>query len=105
MCVIAGCVFLFLPGASSNEWLRTGDTYTHIKNVFLCVYGVADQAFLPGTSGNKWLRTGDMGFLDARGALWLHGRAKDMVKPGGENVHAAEVSHFNLDNLESQAGA
>lgn len=38
-----------------------------------------------------WMRTGDVGFVDARGALWLRGRAKDMVKSGGENVFAAEV--------------
>ena len=42
---------------------------------------------LPG----GWLRTGDLGWLDVEGQLWLVGRAKDMVKSGGENVSAAEV--------------
>jgi acyl-CoA synthetase (AMP-forming)/AMP-acid ligase II len=45
------------------------------------------QAVLPC----GWLRTGDLGWLDAAGRLWLLGRAKDMVKSGGENVHAREV--------------
>jgi acyl-activating enzyme 14 len=45
------------------------------------------QALLPG----GWLRTGDLGALDSAGRLWLVGRAKDTVKSGGENVHAAEV--------------
>jgi acyl-activating enzyme 14 len=39
-----------------------------------------------------WLHTGDMGYFDSQGQLWLRGRAKDMVKSGGENVYAAEVS-------------
>jgi acyl-activating enzyme 14 len=38
-----------------------------------------------------WLHTGDLGYLDPSGCLWLAGRAKDMVKTGGENVLAAEV--------------
>jgi len=50
------------------------------------------QATFRDEEGAAWLRTGDVGLLDAAGALWLHGRAKDMVKTGGENVHAAEVS-------------
>ncbi len=37
------------------------------------------------------LRTGDLGLMDPGGQLWLLGRAKDMVKSGGENVYAAEV--------------
>ena len=38
-----------------------------------------------------WLRTGDLGRLDACGRLWLLGRGMDMIKSGGENVHASEV--------------
>ncbi|KAL4436917.1 hypothetical protein ABPG75_004056 [Micractinium tetrahymenae] len=43
-------------------------------------------AQLPG----GWLRTGDLGCL-RQSQLWLLGRAKDMIKSGGENVHAWEV--------------
>lgn len=39
----------------------------------------------------RWLHTGDLGSLDANGHLVFHGRLKDMLKVGGENVSAAEV--------------
>ena len=41
-----------------------------------------------------WLRTGDLGSLSADGYLRYHGRIKDMVKSGGENVSALEVEIF-----------
>lgn len=50
-----------------------------------------DAALAPG----GWLRTGDLGALDADGRLRFHGRAKDVLKVGGENVSALEVeSHL-----------
>lgn len=38
-----------------------------------------------------WLSTGDLGRLDADGRLQFTGRAKDLVRVGGENVSPAEV--------------
>lgn len=38
-----------------------------------------------------WYHTGDIGSLDEQGHLMFHGRFKDMLKVGGENVAAAEV--------------
>jgi acyl-CoA synthetase (AMP-forming)/AMP-acid ligase II len=41
-----------------------------------------------------WLRTGDLGSLSSEGYLRFHGRIKDVVKSGGENVSALEVEIF-----------
>jgi acyl-CoA synthetase (AMP-forming)/AMP-acid ligase II len=42
---------------------------------------------------NGWHHTGDLGAFDAEGYLWYKGRspAKELIKPGGENVYPAEV--------------
>jgi acyl-CoA synthetase (AMP-forming)/AMP-acid ligase II len=50
----------------------------------------ADTAF---TFRNGWPHTGDQGAFDAEGILWYKGRspAKELIKPGGENVYPAEV--------------
>lgn len=38
-----------------------------------------------------WLSTGDLGRVDAEGFLYFTSRKKDILKPKGENVSAAEV--------------
>lgn len=38
-----------------------------------------------------WCRTGDIGRVDREGLLSITGRAKDMIKSGGENIYPIEI--------------
>ena len=48
------------------------------------------EAIEPG----GWFHTGDIGSVDADGRIAYHGRTKDMLKVGGENVAALEIESY-----------
>lgn len=49
-------------------------------------------------SADGWLSTGDLGALDATGRLLFIGRAKEIVRVGGENVSPADVENVLHQN-------
>ncbi|CAM9164204.1 unnamed protein product [Discosporangium mesarthrocarpum] len=54
---------------------------------------LTEAAFQPG----GWFRTGDLGWLEeGTGCLHFVGRQKNVIKTGGENVHASEVENVLL---------
>jgi crotonobetaine/carnitine-CoA ligase len=43
-----------------------------------------------------WFHTGDMASMDAEGGLYFHGRTRDTLRRGGENISAPEVEAIAL---------
>jgi acyl-CoA synthetase (AMP-forming)/AMP-acid ligase II len=81
-----------LPAGQTGEIVVRGPLV--FKGYWNCE---ADNTF---TFRNGWHHTGDMGRFDEDGYLWYAGRspAKELIKPGGENVYPAEVERAILEH-------
>ncbi len=70
---------------------ETGELCFHRTNV------ISDYWRQPGklqeNVRGEWFRTGDLAHTDEDGYLYVHGREKDVIIVGGENVLAPEVEH------------
>lgn len=49
-------------------------------------------------NGQRWFLTGDIGLIDSEGYLFLKGRAKELIKKGGEQVSPYEVESALIDH-------
>ncbi len=76
----------------------TGEIVVRGPMVFLGYWKLAEDSRQTARGG--WHHTGDMGRFDADGYLWYTGRspAKELIKPGGENVYPAEVEKVILEH-------
>jgi fatty-acyl-CoA synthase/long-chain acyl-CoA synthetase len=67
-----------------------GEVLVRGYSVFEGYYRDAEKTAQALDAGG-WFHTGDIGSLDETRTIMFHGRIKDMLKVGGENVAAAEV--------------
>jgi len=75
------------PGATGEICVRGGAVFAgYFENP-----AANAKAFAGG-----WFHTGDLGHLDARGFLYVTGRASDMYISGGSNVYPREVEEAIL---------
>ncbi len=76
-----------LPAGERGEMLIAG------YSVFSGYYK-DPQATAAAFTRDGWFRTGDICSMDERGRVSYHGRLKDTLKVGGENVSALEIESF-----------
>ncbi len=70
-------------GEKGEAWIRGYSTFTK--------YYKAPEKTAEALDADGWFHSGDLISIDADGALMFHGRLRDMLKVGGENVAAAEI--------------
>jgi fatty-acyl-CoA synthase len=59
----------------------------------------------PATDAEGWFATGDLARIDAEGNLIITGRAKDLIKSGGEWINPAEIEALINANPEVSLAA
>ena len=77
---------LRLPRGEVGEIVVSGD---HVVSGYLHGAGDAETKF--DVDGRRWHRTGDLGYLDARGRLWLMGRAAASITDTRGTLHPFAV--------------
>ncbi|KAG2413222.1 hypothetical protein HFD88_002411 [Aspergillus terreus] len=73
-----------LPVGESGELHYSGDS-------LISSYLNADGEEFYEANGKTWFRTGDRVFADEDGQIFFHGRYKDLIIRGGENISPAKI--------------
>jgi acyl-CoA synthetase (AMP-forming)/AMP-acid ligase II len=79
-----------LPPAGVEVELRDGEICVRSDMLF-DGYFANDEATRAALTDDGWYRTGDLGALDGEGYLSVVGRARDVIRSGGETVAPVEV--------------
>ncbi len=64
----------------------------------LTMDGYLGGAAAAAPRSDGWLHTGDLCSMDDRGVIRIHGRSRDVIIRGGENIYPAEVEAVILDH-------
>ena len=91
---------LTLPPGEGGEIVVSG---THVLTGYL--NGIGDEESKFRVDGAGWHRTGDAGYVDARGRLWLLGRAGAVIRDERGTIHpfAVECAATQLPWIERSA--
>ncbi len=71
------------PGERGEAWIRGYSTFTE--------YYKSPEKTAEALDDEGWFHSGDLISIDPDGQLMFHGRLRDMLKVGGENVAAVEI--------------
>ncbi|KTE41102.1 MULTISPECIES: AMP-binding protein [unclassified Sphingopyxis] len=68
---------------------RGGEGHLYVRGASVVDRYFGEEA--PATDAEGWFPTGDLARIDAKGNLIVTGRAKDLIKSGGEWINPAEI--------------
>ena len=71
------------PGEKGEAWIRGYSTFTE--------YYKSPDKTAEALDPEGWFHSGDLISIDEDGQVMFHGRLRDMLKVGGENVAAVEI--------------
>jgi fatty-acyl-CoA synthase len=78
-------------GGTTAGFGERGELWMRSPLVMDRYVGVAPEVALETLGADGWLRTGDVCSMDEQGVVSVHGRLRDVIIRGGENIYPAEV--------------